>query len=433
MGLTSAPFMSLMGAAAAGSLACIVWLWPRLAGRRLADVGARLGLIAIGQVLVIAALLVCLNGYFTFYGSWSALFGTGAPRPLHVAGTAVLARPIAVTETYLGPVPGGGFARPGPPGSARARQRAHDAGQHKMPGPQITPSPGARISAARVSAARVSPAPASAGEMLKVNLTGQRTGIGVAADYVYLPPQYFQRAYARARFPVVLALTGYPNDPWSFVQRLALPATAARLVAAGRIRPAIYVMMNVSVSPPRDTECTNVPAGPQAESFFAEDVPWAVERTFRAQSSASGWAVLGFSTGGYCAAKLAMMYPGQFSSAVSLAGYYNAVKDQTTGNIYGGSQAYRDENNLDWRLAHLPAPPVSVLVTSSRSGEKDLPGTLAFLGLIHSPMRGYSLLLRQGGHNYGSWDRELPQSLEWLSHRLTPATPDVPQVVLGAG
>jgi S-formylglutathione hydrolase FrmB len=269
--------------------------------------------------------------------------------------------------------------------------------------------------------------------MLQVSITGQRTGLGVTGDYVYLPSQYFQPAYARARFPVVLALTGYPNDPWSFVKRLALPATAARLAAAGRVSPAIYVMMNVSVTPPRDTECTDVPAGPQVESFFAEDVPWAVERTFRAQASASGWAVIGYSTGGYCAAKLAMMHPGQFSSAVSLAGYYRAVRDQTTGNIYGGSQAYQDENDLDWRLAHLPAPPVSVLVTSSRVGEKDLPGTLDFLGLIHPPMRGYSLLLRQGGHNYGSWGRELPQSLEWLSHRLTPARPDTPRAVLGGG
>jgi enterochelin esterase-like enzyme len=272
---------------------------------------------------------------------------------------------------------------------------------------------------------------AAVGEVLQVNLMGERTGIRVSSDYVYLPPQYFQRAYARARFPVVLALTGYPNDPWSIVKRLALPAAAARLVAAGRIRPAIYVMMNVSVVLPRDTECTNIPAGPQVASFFAQDVPQAVERTFRAQAGRSGWAVLGYSTGAYCAAKLAMMYPSQFSSAVAMAGYYVALKDQTTGNLYGGSQAYRNENNLDWRLTHLPAPPVSVLVTSSRVGEKDLPGTLAFLRLIHAPMRAYSLLVRQGGHNYHTWNRELPQSLEWLNQRLTSASPHVQQVALG--
>jgi S-formylglutathione hydrolase FrmB len=38
-------------------------------------------------------------------------------------------------------------------------------------------------------------------------------------------------------------------------------------------------------------------------------------------------------------------------------------------------------------------------------------------------MRGYSLIVPQGGHNYGTWNRELPQSLEWLNRRLTPAVP----------
>jgi enterochelin esterase-like enzyme len=228
------------------------------------------------------------------------------------------------------------------------------------------------------------------------------------------------------RFPVVLALTGYPNATWSIVRWLRLPATAARLVASGKIRPAVYVMMNVSVALPRDTECTNVPEGPQAETFLAQDVPQAVDQTFRVQTGSKGWAVLGYSTGGYCAAKLAMMNPYQFRAAVSLAGYYAAGPDFITGNLYGGSTAFQNENNLDWRLAHLPAPPVSVLVTSSQVGESDLADTLTFLHLIHPPMRGYSLILAQGGHNYGTWVRQLPQSLEWLNQRLSPAVPPAP-------
>ena len=38
---------------------------------------------------------------------------------------------------------------------------------------------------------------------------------------------------------------------------------------------------------------------------------------------------------------------------------------------------------------------------------------------IHPPMRGYSLIIPQGGHNFRTWDRELPPSLEWLSRRLS--------------
>ncbi len=158
-------------------------------------------------------------------------------------------------------------------------------------------------------------------------------------------------------------------------------------------------------------------------SFFSTDVPLAMEQAYRVQTGRTGWATLGYSTGGYCATKLAMLDPGQYSAAVSMAGYYNAIQDQTTGDLYGGSTAYQDENDLFWRLTHLPAPPVSVLVTSSRVGERSLPGTLEFLRLIRPPMRGYSLIVPQGGHNYRTWNRELPQSLEWLSRRLAPAVP----------
>jgi S-formylglutathione hydrolase FrmB len=416
MGPASSPFIALMIAAAIGSVVITVGLWPRVASQRLGALAARLGLIVGSQLLVMAAILSFVNGYFSFFDSWSAVFGNGTPPPAAASGLAASSRPIMITGIDLGPVPGGGSALPELINGKPAIRPPHGyAGPHPSAEPTVVPGLEATGGVAR--AAR------SVGEVLQVTVSGEHTGIASPENYVYLPPQYFQKAYAHTQFPVVLALTGYPNDPWSIVKRLEVPATAARLVAAGKIGPAVYVMMNVSVALPRDTECTNVPGGPQAQTFLARDVPLAVERTFRVQSGRNGWAVIGYSTGGYCAAKLAMMEPDQFGAAVSMAGYYTAIKDSTTGNLYGGSRAYQNENSLDWRLTHLPAPPVSVLVTSSRVGEKDLPGTLAFLRLIHPPMRGYSLIVAQGGHNYRTWNRQLPQSLEWLSQRLVTALP----------
>jgi S-formylglutathione hydrolase FrmB len=436
MGLTSGLFISVLMIVAVGSLAAAVWLWPRAAGRRLRDFGARLGLLAVCQVLVIAAFLAFLNGYFTFFGSWSELTGTGAPPPMRLAAVGRNSKPVVVTATDLGPFLGGGSVLPvqadgavasKPPGTpASPGAKPTLGGPRPADGPHPPRPSGQRRTGVAPAQSRTA---AVSGEVLQVTITGERSGIAVVKDYLYLPPQYFQRAYAHARFPVVLTLTGYPNEPWSIVKRLAVPATAARLVAAKLIKPAIYLMMNVSPALPRDTECTNVPAGLQVFSFFATDVPRAMEQMFRVQAGRTGWATLGYSTGGYCAAKLAMLDPGQYSAAVSMAGYYNAILDGTTGELYGGSTAYQNENDLNWRLAHLPAPPVSVLVTSSRVGERGYPAALAFLRLIRPPMQGYSLILPQGGHNYRTWNRELPQSLEWLSKRLTPAVPQPAQAV----
>jgi S-formylglutathione hydrolase FrmB len=395
----SGAFQVLMIGVAVAGLAAVVWAWPRAGGRGGRSVAGRLGLLAGSQVLVVAACLVVLNGYFGFVSTWSQVLGTDRA-----------------------PVSG-----PGPSASARAPRQPSLLVNRTEPGPD----PRGRLltaaaRAGRETGARTRPGPAVTGRLLQVSMTGPRTGITVHGDYVYLPPQYYQRAYARDEFPVVLALTGYPGSAWTLAARLGLPAQAARLVAAGRLPPAVYVLMGSGPALPRDTECTNIPAGPQVETFFAQDVPELIEAHFRVQTGAAGWSALGYSTGGYCAAKLAMFNPYQFRLAVSVAGYYVALRDDTTGNLYGGSLGYRHENDLDWRLRNLPAPPVSLLVTSSRVGEDSYPGTLAFLKLVRPPMRAYSLILPAGGHNYGTWTRELPQCLAWLGARLAPPAPAPP-------
>jgi len=391
MGLTSGVFGWLMVAVAAGSLAAVVWAWPRVARRRLPYLAARLVMVAVSQLLVIAAFLVWLNGYFSFYDSWSQLLGTSQP------AQAVSARHAAAGPAKQLVVDG---SRPGPlPDAGRPAPLAAPPGGLPRPGPPSSP--------------------AVSGRLMQIAITGQRTGLSSGPGYVYLPPQYFQPAYRHTRFPVVLALTGYPGVAGGIVTRLELPSVAASLLAARQIRPTVFVMLSVSPLFPYDTECTDIPAGPQVESFFAQDVTRAVEHAFRVTASPAGWGVVGYSTGGFCATKLAMMYPTRFSAAVSMAGYYQAYGGRFPRDLWGGSVAYRHENSPAWRLRHLPAPPVSVLVTSSRTGERSLPGTLAFLHEIRPPMRGYSLIIPQGGHNFRTWNRELAPSLEWLSRHLS--------------
>jgi enterochelin esterase-like enzyme len=400
VGLTSGLFEVLTVGLAVAGAAAVVWLWPRAAGRRIWHAGARMAMLAVSEILVVAAFLVCMNSYFSFYTSWTQLTGSGQAPVAGAARAALFGAPV-LTITKAGPAPA-----PGAPVGNVPSMPAIAAG------PEVDLMGLIRHPHEDL---------AETGELLGISVNGPHTGIAVTGDYVYLPPQYFQPAYAHSRFPAVLGLTGYPGSSWSMVKRLRIPAEAQAL--GSKIRPAVYVMMNVSVAMPRDTECTNVPAGQQVETFFAEDVPQAIEHSFRVYGGPGGWAALGYSTGGYCAVKIAMMNPGRFSLAVSLAGYYDALQDRTTGNLYGGSTGYREENSPDWRLQHFPAPPVSVLVASSRIGENTYPGTLAFLALVRPPMRAYSLFLAQGGHNFATWGRELPQSLEWLSTRLTPAIP----------
>jgi S-formylglutathione hydrolase FrmB len=403
MGLTSGSFGTLMFIVAAAGIVLVVVFWPLAARQRPLAMLARVGMVGLSQLLVITAFLVYLNSYFGFYASWSQLLGSGTTPIVKVArATGQSQSLLAITGAEAAPVPGVPV-----PKTTTHIPVAEGKGSTDLIGRGGTTEAGLE----------------QTGELLEININGQHSGIAVVNDFVYLPPQYFQPAYERSRFPVLLALSGYPGSSWSIVSRLKLPAEQESLVRAGKVKPAVIVMMNASVAMPRDTECTNIPGGPQVETFFSEDVPAAIERSFRVQSGPDGWAALGYSTGGFCAVKMAMLNPRQFPLAVSLAGYYQALQDHTTGDLYGNNKGYQDENSPDWRLQHLPAPPVSVLVASSKLGERTYGGTLHFVTLVKPPMQVYTLYLAQGGHNFGTWGRELPQSLIWLSMRLTPAVP----------
>ncbi|MFB9835852.1 alpha/beta hydrolase [Actinoallomurus acaciae] len=373
MRLTGVPLQVTVVIVALIAIVATVRLAPRVAGGSPVKVLARLGLVLGCQLCVVLAVLDLVNASFDFYGSWGDLVGVGART-----------QNLGVPSTH----------------TPAANQSA-----------LVTPDPTApryRMSAGQ-------------GRIDSVVIHGTRTLISEPA-FVYLPPQYFAGSN-RTRFPVIVAFTGYPGDAQNLITHLGLPKTVAQEIAAGRMPPAIVVMLRSTVAPPRDTECTDVPHGPQAETFFAQDVPTALASAYRTTTRAAGWGAMGDSTGGYCAAKLAMRHSDRYSVGVSLAGYYHALQDFTTGELYGHSKAYRDENDLLWRLRHLPPPPVSILLTTSRVGEKDYAQTRRFLALARPPMRVASITLPFGGHHFSTWRRELPPALQWLGARLAGGTP----------
>ncbi|GAA0395098.1 alpha/beta hydrolase-fold protein [Microbispora corallina] len=373
MDLTATKVQALFAVIAIAAFAATVWLWPRLSRPTVGAIAARIGVLLLDQVLLLTAIGVVINAYFGFYGSWGDLFGTDdtAAPPITMGGAIVAAGPSSPIRV-LG----------------------------SKPVFVDKPRPGTK-----------------GGRIEQVVIKGARTGISSPA-YVYLPPQYFDKKYATRRFPVILALTGYPGDALNLITRLDLPSIAAESILAHQIPPTIMVLMRPTVVPPRDTECQDVPGGPQAETFFTADLRQAMEAGFRVGTEAANWGVLGGSTGGYCALKMSMRHPEAFSAAVSLSGYFHALVDMTTGDLFGGSSALQNENDLMWRLAHLPSPPISVLVTTSRHGEADYASTEKFLAAVKPPMQAASLILPSGGHNFATWERELPQALPWLAQQL---------------
>ncbi len=383
MDLLGRPLVILLAGLAVGLPAATYLLWSRVRGPRALRAASRVALLGLSQVSAVLLVAALLNDYGYFYGSWSELLGgsTSDGRLVHArARHGALAARAAVALTA------------------------------RSSGDRVTPLPGVATSPAQWS---------TRGRLESVTVSGGRSGLSEHA-FVYLPPQYYQPAWAHRTFPAVEVLTGYPGNDLSLVNRMYYPQLLQQLVAAHHARPMVLVMLRPTVVPPRDTECTDVPAGPQVETFLAQDVPVAIRDSVRV--SPVGWGAIGDSTGGYCAVKIAMKHSDVFSAAVSLSGYYHTLQDTTTGDLWGGSRVLRSLNDLEWRLQHQPAPPVSLLLTISRQehGRQGYADTRRFLSLVRPPLHVDWLVVNRGGHNYAAWDGELPRAVSWLSAHLGP-------------
>lgn len=373
LGIVGTPVLLLAALVAAVVFGGTMWLWPRLAGRGARAALGRTGLQLAITLTMAVPLLLAVNSSYGFYSSWGDVLSLRRDEPLP-PGT-------------------------DPSGRDGLLVRSTHTWRHKG-----------------------TDDPAVIGRIEAVTVRGARSGLPGQA-YVYLPPQYLHAtAQRRAEFPVVLALSGFPSTPRVLIDLFRYPQLALDSVRAGLMRPAVLVLMTPTVAPPRDTECVDVPGGPQVETFFAEDLRAAVSSHYGLTRDPRGWGVMGNSVGGYCALKLALRRPAAYRAAAGLSAPYEAAKDADTGDLFGGDADYRRENDLLWRLRNLPQPPVSLLVASSRKGEHQYPQTLEFIDAVRAPARVSSIVLDSGGHNYETWGREVPPALVWLVGRLGPGT-----------
>jgi enterochelin esterase-like enzyme len=377
MSLTGLPLLLLLAVLTVAVFAATVRFWPRLAGRGPRALSGRLGALAVTQVLLLATMLAAANNYFGFYTSWRSLAAVA-------------------TGHYAAPTPA-------PLGAAAQGSGVTVNGHSTLP---ITDGAD----------------PAQGGRLDDTTIHGRLTGLSAHA-LIYLPPQYFQPSYRNTLFPAVIVSSGYPGDVTKLVTLLRYPARLVDGIRAGQDKPMVLVMMSPMIVPGRDTECTDVAGGgPRTADFWSTDVTAAVEQAYRVSRQPAGWGLVGDSTGGYCALKLAMTNSDRFSAAASLSGYYGALQDSTTGDLYGGDPLFRQQNDLLWRIGHLPPPPIAALLTTSRTGESNYAPTMQFVQEAKPPMRVSTLIRATGGHNFNTWNAEVPAALQWLSAHLVPGT-----------
>jgi hypothetical protein len=255
------------------------------------------------------------------------------------------------------------------------------------------------------------------GRYERTTLKGAKTGISQIV-MVWLPAQYHDRRYSQTRFPVVMVLGGADVGIQTVIDRLSFATQASQEIRSGRVAPFVAVFPEINVALPVETECTDYPGGPQAFTWLNQDVRnWATAQ-LRVASDGRRWSVMGWSTGGYCAALLHLREPARFGAAASVEGYFNPAPDTFTGNLRQLLKTYPDlyhEGSAPWLIEHRPPARVHLLVMSSSTDPQSYPQARQFLQRERNVPGVRPYLIKGLGHSLDAYQAVLAPILNWLA------------------
>jgi enterochelin esterase-like enzyme len=275
---------------------------------------------------------------------------------------------------------------------------------------------------------------AEVGTTFATMITGPKTHISRQV-IIYLPPQYFQKAYDHYKFPAIELLHGSPGSPIAWIDVLDVEATYLGLLADGQAKPAVLVMPDTDGGEKYSLQCLNNPGGIQDMTFVAKEVPQMVARTIpRIQPPGKAWGVAGYSEGGYCAANIALNESGSFGYAGVLSGYFYPLPSQVPeGNKPGGKPvrenvfadypALRLQNTPTYYILHVPGgfdlPQFWLAAGTEDRG--DVVAAEEFRQLVSLRQLNVSLDLIPGGHTGKVWRAALAPMLTWMTPQLAQA------------
>jgi S-formylglutathione hydrolase FrmB len=286
---------------------------------------------------------------------------------------------------------------------------------------------------------------AQVGYLFQTTVTGLRSHLARNV-YVYLPPQYFQKAYAHYKFPVIELLHGSPGNPETWITVLDVIPTFLSLLAAHPSDAAVLVMPDIDGGQQYALQCLNDPGGIQDMTFVAQDVPDYIARLVRVQPPGPAWGAAGYSEGGYCAANIALQEPDRYGAAGVMSGYFVPIQSQVPEgnrpggkpyltNVFAGRPALQLINTP---RAYITSVPITVQLpafwlAAGAQDKADVSAAASFRQqlqarellqaqeLLSRPPPVPFMVVQGGGHQGSVWRAALGPMLTWMTPRLAAA------------
>jgi enterochelin esterase-like enzyme len=274
---------------------------------------------------------------------------------------------------------------------------------------------------------------AQTGYLFRTVITGPSSHI-TREVYIYLPPQYFSKAWANYRFPVIELLHGSPGEPQSWINIMNVIPIFLQLMAENKAQPAVLVMPDTDGGQQYSLQCLNNPHGLQDMTFVAREVPRWVSANLRVQPPGLTWGIAGYSEGGFCAANIGLQYARRFGYSGVLSGYFTLAGNPSQLPLDGKAAGKPHDINVFAHypeLAALNSPvkeilrvPIGVQVpqfflAAGAEDAGDVQAAENFRQLLLTRVADVPLdIVPGGGHQASVWRAALTPMLEWMTPQL---------------
>jgi hypothetical protein len=211
-------------------------------------------------------------------------------------------------------------------------------------------------------------------------------------------------------YQVVELFPGSPGVPQTWIGTLDGIASMENLEIAGRIPPTLAVIPAINVQPGQDTQCMNFVGGAQVETWVTSDMKTFMH-TFLGIDNRL-WSSFGYSTGGWCAAEVAVLHQDQYSQGVSLAGYFRPILSfglSKREKKYLSSQY----DLLSYLKNHQRNTKMMIIASvkdrfANSSAQQFMQGANPLIPIKYVP-------IPTGGHNIGVWKPFVATGFLWIS------------------
>jgi enterochelin esterase-like enzyme len=273
---------------------------------------------------------------------------------------------------------------------------------------------------------------AQLGYLSRTTITGPRSHISRQV-YIYLPPQYFSKAYAHYKFPAIELLHGSPGQPTTWIDVMNVIPIYLHLLAIGKAAPAVLVMPDTDGGQQYSLQCLNDPHGLQDMTYVGQEVPSWVAANLRVQRPGLMWGIAGYSEGGFCAANIALQYATRYGYAGVLSGYFAPTASQVPMggnpggrphdvNVFAHNRQLLELNSPDKYVLHVPVG-IQVPQFFLAAGSQDVADVAAagnFAQLLQFRVAEVQppMIVPGAGHQAKVWRTALTPMLSWMTIQL---------------